>query len=719
MRVALRTHALAIAAWLWAAAYLVATRMQPLRMNWGDPWSDGNVMTSGRYFAKYGFVRLAFTPIIDVGPLDAESMRYTHYPPLPDVMNGVQQRIFGEADISTYRILADVLTLASLVFVYRWVRSLWGAVTANVTIALLTTSILWLQYADTIHHIPLYWFAGFGALDLASVWIDEREGDAKKRRRRLVMIGAATFMCNMASYDYFFFIPLLIAATLWMKGHRLRDRAMRPLLAAVVGGVVVAVLLKFSLVAWAVGPRNFVEDFFFQLQERATSKHSTEYRRGLWPIFFYRSLRFFTPLFFVVLVTQLVALVGRIVRHEDGDAAARLPPASPLFVLLAGVPFVAIFSQLFVEQYHPTTEFLPYYAIGVASVIAWLWERRSRVARTVAVVALLFAVGWEARELAAFEKTFLERDDAEAVHRYLAQHDTRRVVLTNAMVDAPFRYYFERHVIGVGHVKEQDVQWFVANFLDEDGDGTPVHFIQFPDVEKTAFDKLLYALFSREQKWSWIANPAPHKHEWLEIVKRRDAGVLAALENGLGRVVVETGRMRVWAIDRASLDRFQLAEIGPNDTRVIELGDPLSPKFKVAGFRYSEATGPGEAHAWTIERQPSRYRFTLHGLTQPPTGPSSKTAVLRFRAAPAKSKLTLIVYGGAPDQDVEVALNGTVVGRAPVIADWKELTFEIPREVFDASGIQKLELTPSKLNEHKLGVALRRVKMDPIVQSSP
>ena len=142
----LRPHALALVAWCWAAAFLFATRGEPLRLNWGDPWSDSNVQLSGRHFAEDGFVANAFTPVIDVGRETPDSLRYTHYPPLPDIVNGVEQRLFGPLDIASYRILSDLLSLASVVFFYRWVRSLWGGVTANVAVALLTTSLLWLQY---------------------------------------------------------------------------------------------------------------------------------------------------------------------------------------------------------------------------------------------------------------------------------------------------------------------------------------------------------------------------------------------------------------------------------------------------------------------------------------------------------------------------------------------------------------------------------------------
>src|SRR5262245_7232971 len=88
------------------AVYLVVSAFEPFRTNWGDPWSDGNAMTSGRYFAEDGFVKTAFTPILDVGPLDADSLRYTHYPPLPDLVSGVIQTLIGTGHLAVHRLFA-------------------------------------------------------------------------------------------------------------------------------------------------------------------------------------------------------------------------------------------------------------------------------------------------------------------------------------------------------------------------------------------------------------------------------------------------------------------------------------------------------------------------------------------------------------------------------------------------------------------------------------
>ncbi|MBC7052324.1 hypothetical protein G6O46_25265, partial [Salmonella enterica subsp. enterica serovar Enteritidis] len=96
------------------------------------------------------------------------------------------------------------------------------------------------------------------------------------------------------------------------------------------------------------------------------------------------------------------------------------------------------------------------------------------------------------------------------------------VIFTNSWVDAPLRFYFERHVLGIGQSTKTDVDAYLARFFDEDG-SEPVHYIQFADVDKAAFDKHLYGIFVHDQKWEWIADPTPHKAEILSFLQKRSA----------------------------------------------------------------------------------------------------------------------------------------------------------------------------------------------------
>lgn len=697
----LRAHGLALAAWTWAAAYLLWTRTEPLRLNWGDPWSDSHIQQHGRYFAEYGFIRNAFIAVTDVGPLTDESLKYTHYPPLPDIINGTQQWILGPVGIATHRLFADLFILGSLYFFYRWTRALFGGKTANVAMVFTTTCAIWLQYADTIHHVPVYWFFGTLALFTAQRWVE------RPSRARLALVFAATLLCDMASYDWFFFVPVLTAATIWLSGKRLRDRAMWPLLAAVGGGVVAAVLLKLVLVAWAVGPREMIRDFLFQLEERATAKHSTDYRGGFWLIFYHRSVRFFTPLFLVVLGANAIALAAYVIRRER---STNLPPPHPLLVLLAGAPFVVLFSQLLVEQYHPTLQFVPYYAIASGAAVAWAWERRGAIWRSIAVGAVVFAIGWEARELIAFEKVFLDREDTRAVARYLDEKDSRIVVFTNTIIDAPFRYYFQRHGLSLLGVEREGVIYTLDHFFNDHGDA-PVHFMVFPDVEKAAFDKGLFALFSADKRWSWIADPYRHRAEWEPKLREKNARTLALIDD-IGTEVLHAGRMRLVRIDRAALDAYMKRWLGGDEARFIDFGEATAARHKLRGFRYSEKYDGELGFSWTMDRVPKRYRFTLRGLMSDPVGaPPEHVASIQLIASSA-SKLTFDAFTSVQDQKLDVLLNGHVLGTVDVPSEWSKFSVGVPEGTLSADGFQKIDLRWSRSNEYELGVALRSLELE-------
>lgn len=697
-RVELRAHGLAFGAWLLAAIFLLATRTQPIRLNWGDPLSDANVQTSGRYFANYGFARLGFTPVIDVGPLDETSLRYTHYPPLPDLVNGLLQKL-GATDIATFRLVADVLTLASLYFFYRWARSLWGGIAANVAILLMATNFLWLQYADTIHHIPLYWSSGFATLFCAARWL------ATRQRWLLFTAAATTFVCDMASYDYFLFLPIAVLGTVVVAGHRPTDRAVRPIVAAVAFGVVAFLVVKFGLVALAIGPKNLIADFVFQLHERATGKHSTSFREALLPTIAWHALRFFTPVVGVVVGSQLVSFALRWTRRRENV----LPPLSPLWLLAAGAPFVTVFSQLFVEQYHPTLQLLPYFAVSSGALVAWLWAKAA-AGRGLAVGLVVLAVGWEVRETWVFEKTFFERSDIAVIHDYLERNDRRRVVFTNSAVDAPIRFYLERHVLGIGQSTKEDVEYFMRHFYWENGD-EPVHYVEFADVEKSAFDKQLFAVFSNEKRWDWITNPVPHKTESLEALRKRGESAKRVFAE-FGRLVVQTGRMKVYVLDREALSRADVAAISEETTR-IDFARDDSNKHKITGLQFNEKDGDGVGFCWSTARQLYKYRFTMRGLLHEPDGPPQAVAALRLKSSPRRRTLRLGVHGGAEDQTVEIVWNTTVLGRVATPQKWTDVSFEVPAEAFVAEGLQRLEVRASKVNEHKVGVALREIRIDP------
>lgn len=697
-----------IASFLGTAAavlFLLATIRQPLRTNWGDPWSDANVQSSGKNFVHDGFVKLAFTPTVDIQPTGPDSLRYSHYPPLPDLVNGFQQWVFGPQDISFYRVLALSLSFAALLFFFRYVREVWGETTALFALPLFAFNALFLQYADTIHHVPIYWCAGWGALYGASRWLSV--GD----RRSLFGAGFGVFVCFMASYDYLFFVPLMALTTVYKLGNTWRQRRGFLLLLTVFVGGTIAVVLKTVLVIWAIGLHEFWKDFVFQFHERATTKHSADYKDGFVPILLGRFWRFFGPFIFVALVANVVSMVERFRRRPNP-----LTASSPLLVLVAGAAFVAIFSQLFCEQYHPTLEFLPYFAIGVGSVLAAIWSNTTwRWAEVTALATLVAVFGWQTREVVRFKKTFLERDDAALVRSTLDASDTRNLVLTNAIVDAPFRFFWDRYPMGVnGAAVFLNLRDLFARY----GTDRPFMYLQFDDVEDTAFDKVLWGLFAAEHRWGWIADPYRDDTEWRERLRKDDAQQRSQLEP-FAQVVARGRHVNVLRIDYEAMDRHQRASLPQGDTRHINFETNFANRYKGWGWGWAEQYGFDPGFAWMNEHQRKRLIFTLKGLKDLPEGEMVRTSTLLLRLSPETGwRIKARGFSQVPGNVLSMRANGSPK-LGEMVADSpngpRDYVFDIPKEYLKPDGVQELEYSFTKATEDwHHGVAFLWLDADPI-----
>lgn len=691
-----------------SSLFLVATIGQPLRINWGDPWSDSNAQNAGHFFVKYGWAKTAVTPILDIEPLTPDSLRYTHYPPLPDILNGLQRELFGTNDISGFRITAVGLSVLSLYLFYRWVLGLWGTTAASFSLALFSGNLLWLQYADTVHHVPIYSATGFGALLCASRFIVERKA------RHLVGVGVLTFLCFLASYDYVIFLPLMVVATALMREKRIWSPGTRRLFAALAVGAVTAIAAKYSLVIWAVGWNRFYSDLIFQFHERATAKHANAYREGLASITLFRLWRFFTPLFFFVLAAHVLLLASKVVARGRAVAAAGWT-TTPLMLLVAGVPFLVVFTQLFCEQYHPTLLLLPYFAIGTGTLLARCWE--SPRLRAVAVGALVFLLGWQLNEVVEFPKRFLSRSDVSAIRTLLNEKDDRHFVLTNGTQIAPFLYYWNRYALNPTGFAPEDVLRYLTGLHDEFGDA-PIRFVHFTNPEEIAFDKYVYAAFVAEKKWGWIADPGPRRNEWQPVLRARDDAAIAYIAQ-FAELELDTGTAQVWRIDRSRIMNFVAKKVLLRPTTTVDFGDVASEDLKIRGFRFRERVGPdGPGFCWMKRTRPSRMVFTLQGLQFVRSeAPARNESALRLALAPGRAyRIDTRMTSAVPDQHLTVAMNGETKLADFVLepGEFKDFVIDVPSESLAPSGVQVLGFAFTGANQDDLAVALGRFDITPL-----
>jgi hypothetical protein len=666
------------------AVYLAIGAFEPFRSNWGDPWSDGNAMTSGRYFAQDGFIATRFTPILDVGALGPTSLRYTHYPPLPDIVNGLVQCAIGGGHLAAHRLFALLLTGLAVLLFFVYVRELWGRAIAQLAVVAIATNVLFIEYADSIHHIPIYWFTGWAALVACVRWLDTG------RRRWLVAVGVATYLCVLASYDFDLFLAVMVPATILLRKHRLlRGRGLA--LVAVFGGAAIAsVATKNLLVIWAVGYDAWHRDLVFQFFERASEQKEAPYKEGMPILAFWRLWRVFSPIFFAGILAQLVGILDR-VRGRTSELSLQ-----PLVLLCAGLPFLFVFTQLVTEQAHPMLLLAPFAAVNLAMLIEASWRRL----RAAGAVLLVLYLGWQGWQLAHMHKEFLRTRDAEAVAKVLPV-DHHRFVLTNFMVDGPVRYLWDRHLMGIPisdaepKAARTSLAMRLRDQFDQFGSDSPLTIVEFLHFRTHMFERGLYAYFQKDRRWQWIARPSMYAPTWQRHIDLLEKNWSATLK-GVGSVVYESPDVRVIQVAPADLDRVQLAALPLETPNLIDFATSASNAFKWYGI--SEPAVQEEVprgFAVLRDRQPSYLRFTMQGFKYDPIAPPNRTAELRMRLPVKPIQLELDVSTSVENQALSIAINGhELVHAAPVPAgDMHTISAEVPADALSVDGLQAITLT--------------------------
>jgi len=682
--------------------YLVISAFEPFRTNWGDPWSDGNAMTSGRYFARDGFWNTAFTPILDVGPLGEDSLRYTHYPPLPDLVAGMIQKVIGPDHLAVHRLFAIAFSAIGLGFLWKYLRALWGEGLAALSVFLIATNLLFLQYADTVHHIPLYSMTGFACLWAARRWLDDRRPSA------LVAVAVATFLCFLASYDFYFFLSIMILATVWLRRAKVwRGHGLALVLVFGASGLA-SILVKNLLAIWAVGFDAWHRDFIFQFLERATSSRSPAYKHMLGDIVFWRLWRFDSPLIFAAILAQVIGVVDLVRGRKP------LLAMYPLILLAAGLPFLFVFSQLVATQYHPMLLLLPFAAVAIAVLVKTVWLRSPVIAGAMVVLY----VGWQAWGLHLFKKMFLGPADVAAVAKAL-EPDHHPLLLSNLLPDGPVRFLWDRHMVGISPDPID-----LRDTLEIYGTDSPLTIVQLRHTRSHMYDKGLFVYFAGERQLGWIARPDYYRNAWGQRFEAIDQQLDEALAD-IGRVVHQSSEMIVRSVDDADLDAVQRARLPRATPSVIDFETLASEPFKVRGISpRKEGTAQLPGYAWLYVRQPAKLVFTLHGYEYPPVGPPIHTSTLQMRLPGDRAlHLRLDVSSPVPGQTLTVRMNGHVLGSqtlasqegmAPFQGPQKptivRMELDVPVTVLQPEGLDVLDLEFSSTAAHN-AVRLHRIEL--------
>jgi hypothetical protein len=534
-------------------SYSLVGAFDPPRLNWGDSGSDYNVMSVGRNFQKYGFLEMRLTPSLldrDLVTKDDSVTLYTHYPQLPDLANGVLRTAFGMSDVVQFRLVALAFSFGSLFFIYTLVGIYWSRLTAQLALGLWVTNPLWIQHADYLHNGPYGAFFGFG-----SVYFLVRSLRADHGRLFLAASGALLFLAYCSSYDYWIFTPLLLAmVTVAHFGGMIRRDVLRTL-ATLAGCALLAIACKVATNIWArggIGP--FLADLHVQAIEHSTGDViRTGFADGIWPTLAGRVERHFSLLLFPLAVLWAVVPLIR-TRLADTLPALGRSPANPALLLLAALPFLCAFPELWVAQYYPFLMVVPFYAVGFAALIVLLIESERRTAKAVGL-AVLLAVSWNALdENLRFRKAFFERD---AIRTLRVQLDTlappTQRILVNHVFDAAYRYYFNRTIFAMILDEPFRVDRHFAR-LSAPGSAfsTPqgMLFVQHKHLTDELFDKGYYNVLAHYRLWDAWANPPRYRRFLDSLISDRDSQLMAKVAQE-GHKLYESDYYVLWRINPA------------------------------------------------------------------------------------------------------------------------------------------------------------------------
>jgi hypothetical protein len=530
--------------------FCIVHAFDPPRLNWGDSGSDYNVMTAGRNFQKYGFLKLHLTPyLLDPALMtDADrSLIYTHYPQLPDLMNGIERRLLGLSDIVQFRFVSLAFAFASLFFVYRLIGWYWGGATAQIGLALWVTNPLWIQHADYLHHVPYLFFFGLGCLYFLERYL--RHGEST---RFLLAAGAFLFLTYFSSYDYWFFAPLLIAMATYGHYRAIRGPTIR-VLAILAAFAMAAIAFKLATNVWGQGGWvPFVRDLRFQLVERATS-HVTGIDAGgaTWPTLTGRAERCFSLLIYpIALFWAILPLLRAQWVARWLQLTIRQP--NPWLLFIAAVPFLWLFREMWIGQLYPGLLVLPFYAVAGAALAARLVESGPRAAKAVGMVLVVALLANSVDEDLTFKKAFMRPGTIASLRADLDAASPRgQYVLTNHIFDALYRYYFDRNIVLLVLNPPARMPAALAYYTSPRNvrivSATGAIFVQHKHIEDQLFDKGIYYLLADYGAWQAWGNPEKYHRAIDDMVRERDS-LLTTLVAARGQRLSETDDYVVWRI---------------------------------------------------------------------------------------------------------------------------------------------------------------------------
>lgn len=327
-----------------------------------DHFSDMNTLLAGENFANYGLVNLRFLPVL-YGPALGEVRRYyTHYPPLPDVMNGIM-RMVGIDGLSGMRIVCGVFAVAGLFCAYRGFAMVIGPAAAALGLLAVATSGFFVNFGISVHqHAYNMLFLGVFIL----LFLKADRGAAKAKWMWAGCWGAM-FLGSLASFEFILY-PQVFAWIYVLATGKFRQRWKVLLILATAS--MAGLGLHFLQNVWAIGWSAAAEDCLGYGQYGGESRLKA--LRSLPDNLLKNAMQFF---YWPWLVLPLLGAGCLIVLHVQKTASDSLRKVGALLlgVLVAPLGWY-IFMAAHVHHPHTVSQLWPLFFVTIGLVAAGVFS---------------------------------------------------------------------------------------------------------------------------------------------------------------------------------------------------------------------------------------------------------------------------------------------------------------------------------------------------------
>jgi hypothetical protein len=228
--------------------FIIVPRLYFSDLDHGDEFSDANVLNAGENFVKLGFIECRFLPAFEP-QIDAPSNLYTHYPPLPDIINGLLRLIFKTDSLRFFRGVSLFFAFFNLLFWYLFIKKLTDSeMIGFLSVLFYLTNPLFIFGADSLHQLSysdflrsLCFFVFATAIKLPG-----------KKKVYICLLWVLLVIASLITYEYIIYFSLFFILFRFFFKTTLENLSKRAIILLLLSPIV-GFLLHFLQNVWYFG----------------------------------------------------------------------------------------------------------------------------------------------------------------------------------------------------------------------------------------------------------------------------------------------------------------------------------------------------------------------------------------------------------------------------------------------------------------------------------